>query len=468
MKKESFYNFPNTSKEQWIEKVQKDLKGKDFEKTLLNKVWGELNVWPYYSLEDLPTSISSFWFHEKPNLPGISPRIWNNVVSFYPVDEKKCNQEILHALQNGSDAIAVHLVGTENLNQILKGVMTEFIHIYFIPLDSPKILFNQILEWIESLQIKPSMLQGAVLWSPTSELFNSESDFSENIKLGAEMIEHFSSFREFFPMTLDIARYGDSGANGIQQLYLGLGEMIEMMDSFIKKAVSPAMLFENIAIHASVGELFFAEISKLKVFRQLLVELAGNVGQDIALESLHLIVSTSDWGKSLIDKNSNLIRQTYEAMSAVLGGGNSIWVRPLNEKYATDLEKRVARNVSSILKEESFLDKVMDHASGSYYVESLYNDIKTKVLKKLEELEDNGGWLKNFNSRRVHEEIRVERKRIQEQVLNNESIKVGANKYEVKGDLPSADVFQEIEEREYELKPTRATYLLEKKNQKKS
>lgn len=468
MTKESFYNFPNVSKEEWIENVQKELKGKDFEKTLVNKVWGELDVLPFYTSEDLPKSNFSFRFHEKAKFPGFSPRNWNNVVSFYPVDEKKSNQEIIHALENGADSIAIHLNGAENLNQVLTGVMTEFIHIYFIPLDSPRLLFDQILEWIESLQIKPSMLQGAVLWSPTSELFNSESDFSENIKLGAEMIEHFSSFREFFPLTLDIARYADSGANVIQQLYLGLGEMIEMMDSFIKKAVSPAMLFENIAIHASVGELFFPEISKLKVFRELLVELAGNMGQDIALESLHLIVSTSEWSKSLIDKNSNLIRQTYEAMSAVIGGGNSIWVRPLNEKSATILEKRVARNVSSILKEESFLDKVMDHAAGSYYVESLYSDIKANVLKKLEELEENGGWLENFKSRKVHETVRVERKRIQEQYLNNESIKVGANKYEVEGDLSNNGDFEEIEEVEYGLKPTRATYLLEKKNLKKS
>ncbi|WP_296705386.1 methylmalonyl-CoA mutase family protein [Algoriphagus sp.] len=468
MTNESFYNFPKSNKQEWIEKVQKDLKGKDFKETLITKVWGELDVMPLYSSEDLAPSNYSFRFHEKTKLPGLAPRIWNNVVSFYPEDEKKCNQEIIYALENGADAIAIHLSGEENLNLILKGVLTEFIHLYFVPQGPPKLLYEQILEWIESLQIKPTMLQGAVIWSPTSDLFDRESEFLENIELGAEMVNKFSAFREFFPMTLDIAKYADSGANGIQQVYLGLGEMIEMMDSFISKAVTPAMVFDNFAFYASVGELFFPEISKLKAFRILLVELAGNMGQEIPPESLHLIVSTSDFSNSLIDKNSNLIRLTYEAMSAILGGSNSIWVKPINEKSASVLEKRIARNISSILKEESFLDKVIDPTAGSFYVESLIKEIKTKVLRKLELLEDEGGWLENFNSRKIHKLVRGEREKVQELVLKSESIKVGVNKYEAKSELASNGSFEGFEEKDYELKPTRATYLLERNKLKKA
>lgn len=466
MTKESFYDFPNSNKQEWIEKIQKDLKGKDFKETLLTKLWGELEVMPFYSPEDLSSPSYSFRFHEKTKLPGLAPRIWSNMASFFPEDEKKSNQEIIHALENGADAIAIYLSGEENLNQILKGVMTEFIHLYFIPLGPPKLLYEQVLEWIDSLHIKPSMLQGAVLWSPTSDLFQRESDFLENIKLGAEMIEQFSAFIEFFPMTLDIAKYADSGANGIQQVYLGLGEMIEMMDSFISKAVSPAMVFDNFAFYASTGELFFPEISKLKAFRILLVELAGNMGQKITPESLHMVVSTSDFSYSLIDKNTNLIRQSYETMSAILGGCNTVWVKPLNEKSASTLEKRIARNISSILKEESFFDKVMDPVAGSFYAESLIKKIKIEVLKNLERLEDEGGWLENFKSRKIHELVRRERKNAQQLILTSESIKVGANKYEAKSDLTSISSLEDFEEMEYELKPTRASYLLEQKKLK--
>ncbi|MBN3582731.1 hypothetical protein JYB64_10085 [Algoriphagus aestuarii] len=464
MTNENFYDFPPVKKTEWKELIQKDLKGKDFDQTLVSKVWGELDSQPFYTLDDIPDQLIPDSFHREPKLPGFSPRIWNNAVSIFPKDEKKGNEEILFALENGADALVLHLTGHENLNELLKGVMTEFIQIYFAPLDSPRFLYNQINDWISKLHIKPTMLSGAVLWSPCLEMFRSDADFEKNVQLGSEMIDRFSEFREFFPMTLDISIYGDSGANGIQQCFLGLGEMIELMDSFIAKAVSPAMIFENMAVHISVGELFFPEIAKLKGFRRLLVELAANMGQQIDANSLHFLVSTSSWSKSLLDKNSNLIRQTYEAMSAVMGGANSLWVRPVLEKEASVLEKRIARNVSSILKEESCLDKVMDPASGSYYLENLENDLVSIVLKKLEKLEDDGGWLKNFQSRNIHQLVKEERGKMQKIMVSIEQVKVGANKYVIKDSTGLIKDFKEVSEEEFELNATRATYLLEKEN----
>lgn len=462
MTNESFYDFLEVTKEEWVEQVKKDLKGKDFEQTLINKVWGDLEVLPFYCAEDVLNTTTALRFHEEGKLPGFSPRIWNNAVSFHPTNEKDCNQEILSALQQGADALIIHLHGTENLHEILKGVMTEFIQLYFVPRSSPRILFNQIIEWIESLHVKPGMLKGAIIWCPTSDLIKRKGDFQENIKLGVEMIQKLSSFRDFYPMTLDLAIYADSGANGIQQSFLGLGEMVDMMDAFIKNAVSTAMIFDNMAVFCSVGDQFFPEIAKLKSVRILLQELAYNLGQEIPSTSLHFIVASSTWSKSLIDQHSNLIRQTYEAMAAVLGGANSVWIRPVMGDKATELEKRIARNVSNILKEESYLDKVMDPSAGSYYIDSMVEHLREKVLEELKKLENKGGWLKNFESGEIQQIVRKERRSIQDSILNHEQIKVGANKYEEK-DSPEKGVFVEIVEEEYELKPTRATYLLEKK-----
>ncbi|MBN3520320.1 hypothetical protein JYB62_09920 [Algoriphagus lutimaris] len=463
MTKESFYNFLDVTKEQWVEQVKKDLKGKDFKQTLINKVWNNVELLPFYCSEDIPNSIPAFRFHGEAKLPGISPRIWNNAVSFYPIDDKDCNKEILSVLQQGADAIIIHLRGTENLHEVLKGVMTEFIQLYFVPLSSPRIIFNQIMDWIESLHVKPGMLQGAIIWSPTSDLIKRNGDFQENIKLGVEMIKKLSAFRDFYPMTLDFSIYEDSGANGIQQSFLGLAEMVEMMDAFIKEAVSTAMLFENMAVFCSVGELFFPEIAKLKAIRILLQELAFNLGQEISSSSFHFIISSSTWSKSLIDQNSNLIRQTYEAMSAIFGGADTLWVRPALGEKASELEKRMARNVSNILKEESYLDKVMDPAAGSYYIDTLVENLRAKILEELWDFEENGGWLENFESRQIQEIVRKERSSIQESYLTHEKIKVGANKYEEKGGGAEKISFEKIVEESHELKPTRATYLLEKK-----
>ncbi|RAI84700.1 methylmalonyl-CoA mutase family protein [Algoriphagus yeomjeoni] len=461
-----FYTFPQSSKEAWIDQVKKDLKGKDFEETLTSVIWDTIKTQPFYTNEDLDDSSPQFKFHQDPKIPGMSPRIWSNLVSIFPENEKQANQEILHALQTGAEGLILNLDGTKNLSQILKGVHTEFISTNFLPTGETALFFRELKEWIKDLSLKPTMLSGAILWNPCDELFQSGENFDSGINLVAEAINDFKDFREFYPMTIDFARYANTGATGIQELCFGLGEIIELIDKLSKKAISPTQVFENLAFHTAVGDSHFAEIAKVKALRKLIVELAGNYGAKIQMEDIHIITSTSSFSKSLLDKNTNLIRQTYEAMAGILGGGNSLWVNPAEGKNASVLEKRIARNVSSILKEESYLDKVMDPAAGSFYLEKLQKELEKSVVSSLQELEKDGGWLKSFEDRTLHEKIRNTREAAQKRVLSNSEIKVGANKYPAKGELENHLPFEPIVEKDFQLLPSRATYFVEEKSLK--
>ncbi|PZX46463.1 methylmalonyl-CoA mutase family protein [Algoriphagus chordae] len=461
MTNQDFYSFPPSSKKAWIDQVKKDLKGKDFDEALSSRLWNEIKIQPFYTSEDLEAPRAQFKFHPVSPIPGVSPRIWSNLVSIFPDNEKDANQEILQSLQNGADGLALHLDGTENLNQILKAVHTEFISTNFLPTGETALSFHMIQDWIESVHLKPSMLNGAVLWSPCDELFRSGENFNSGISQAAQAIHDFKEFREFYPMTIDLSRYANAGGTGIQELTFGLGEVIELIDHLSKKAISPTQVFENLAFHTAVGDSHFAEIAKVKALRKLVLELASNYGVQIEMESIHIITSTSEWSKSVLDKNTNLIRQTYEAMAGILGGSNSLWVKPAEGKNASILEKRIARNVSTILKEESYLDKVMDPAAGSYYLETLQGEIEKSVITALQELEDKGGWLKSFEERSLHKEIRASRVSAQKKVLADSQIKVGANKYLAKGKLEKHLPFENIIEKDFELLPSRATYFVE-------
>ncbi|SMP08953.1 methylmalonyl-CoA mutase family protein [Algoriphagus winogradskyi] len=459
-----FYTFPASNKKAWIDQVKKDLKGKGFDATLTSTLWDKIKIQPFYTAEDLGGPKDAYKFHPSSEIPGMSPRIWSNLVSVFPENEKETNEEILHALQNGSDGLVVHLNGTENLNELLKAVHTEFISTNFLPTGEAVQFFQLIEEWIESISLKPGMLQGAILWSPCDELFRSGENFDSAISQAAKAIIDFKEFQEFYPLTIDFARYANTGATGIQQLCYGLGEIIELIEKLSKKAISPTQVFENLTFHTAIGDSHFAEIAKVKALRKLIVELAGNYGVKIQLEDVPIITSTSEWSKSLLDKDTNLIRQTYEAMAGILGGGNSLWVKPAEGKKASVLEKRIARNVSSVLKEESYLDKVMDPAAGSYYLENLQEQIVNSVIKELQELEENGGWLKNFEDRSLHTAIRNSRETVQKKVLSDTDIKVGANKYLATGKLENNLGFSPLVEKDFELLPSRATYFVEQRN----
>ena len=459
-----FYPFQDSSYNDWIEQIQKDLKGKDFDSTLTTKVWEHIKISPCYTKEVGSPFSHPILFNQPSPYPGQNPRITSNIVSIFPEDEKSANREILEALNNGAEGLVLHLTGKENLNHVLKGVFTEYIQIYFKPISNPSAMLSQIESWMESLSLRTDMLNGGILWSPSSSLFMGQEHWDQEISTGISLLNCFKKFKNFFPITIDLARYANAGGTGIQELTFGLGELVELLDAFVSKGISVSEAIEQFAFLASAGELHFPEIAKLKVLRILISELALNLGASNSEDSFHLIVSTSLWTKSRIDKNSNLIRQTYETMAGIIGGANSIWVRPVSEKTASILEKRIARNVLTILKEESHLDKIMDPAAGAYFLEDLEKQIHEKVLTQLAELEKNGGWKVNFNSRIIHEQIKSTRNVIQESVLQGDKKLVGVNKYQGKAGTVENLSFEKIEEKDFELLPSRASYLLEIQN----
>jgi methylmalonyl-CoA mutase len=183
---------------------------------------------------------------------------------------------------------------------------------------------------------------------------------------------------------------------------------------------------------------------------------------EIAEEELPLFCQTSHWSKSVLDAHTNLIRQTYEAMSAILGGANFLWVRPFDEENASPLERRVARNVSNVLKDEAYLDKVQDAAAGTYYLESLVVALRTDLKQGLQRLESEGGWWKACQAGVLQARVKAYRAKIQASLLDGIGTKVGANSYQAPPSLTYNKALAPFEETSDQLKPTRAAYLVER------
>ncbi len=461
MTKEEFYNFPQVSKADWLNQVKKDLRGKDFESTLISDLWNELKIQPFYTAEDRPKPTLQNSFHPGSKIPGMPPRIWNNVVSVYVENEITANQEIHLALQNGAEGLVLFLNGMEDLEKILKGVLPQFIQLYFLPEGKSDQVFKAISNWVRAHEIQSDHLNGAILWSPTDALFRGEKDIESQFSMAFELVERWKSFHNFFPICLNFGRYSESGGTGIQELTLGIGELIELMDQLTQKGISAETIFENISFQSAVGDLHFPEIAKLKAVRSLIADLAINYEVTLAPESIHLIAGPSTWTCSLLDKNTNLIRQTFQALAGILGGCNSLWVKTLEGSAASTREKRIARNISSILREEAYLDKVIDPAAGSFYLESLQKEITNLVQEKVTQLESEGGWLESFSEGKIQQEILKNRLTVQKAVLENTISKVGANRYTTNTIQQDNPPFEEIIEKELELKPTRASYLVE-------
>lgn len=463
MKKTTFDAFPHSSKEDWIRQVLQDIKGKDFEATLTSMNPDGIRIQPYYTDEDSVSGLEGYRnaFHPTPEIPGLPPRIWANVGTFEVVDELASNREILHALMNGNDGIFLKIDGPVDWATLLKDVGIPYIKVYLEPQGNVLELWETFKSWIQATGIKPTELQGGIVWDGFVQALQFPMEKEDFYVQAASLLASAKAYPNFRPLAICFSHYHQAGATAVQELAYGFGGLVELVDGLEERGISPADLFSNCLVSMQAGGDFFGEISKIKSARVIFHQLASLYGVSIEPERVEIFVGTSKWTKSAWDVNTNLLRNTSEAMAAIFGGCNALAV-DTHDFSKADFSARMARNISNILKEESFLDKVVDPAAGSYYLEVLVREILEKVKLKLIDIEKIGGWWKAFESGQMQNEIREAREKSMQAVLEGKSPKIGTNKFAPDESRPSVALPQE---QVWQLLPWRETLLFELQNQ---
>jgi len=451
-----FYGFAKQSKKEWLELISKDLRGRNFEEALVSTLWERIKVDPMYFL-DQPDS--EMLFHPESEIPGLPPRVWTNLASVEVSEEKIGNEKALRLLNQGAEGLIFLVKDDTDFKILLKDIQLEFVEIFIVPLSEPRRVISDFQHFLDNSEFSNTDIKGGLLWSPTS--FAIKTGKTPDFDLAKRTIEIFAGYPEFKALSIDFSRYAEAGGNGLQELTFGLGEIIETLDQIGE--LGNEILWQNLIFHLSSGSDFFAEIAKLKAARVLICELANLYGLEHKLEDVHLLVSNNHFTKTQLDSYSNLIRQTFEGMTAILGGVNSLWIKPVIGNRNQQLFERMAINVSTILREESQLGKVMDPSAGSYFISKLTEDIKEKVLESLKSLEQNGGWLSSFEKGIIQNEIRETREQTQKKVLDGEIIKVGGNKFLLPSEANSPHDLEDFKETQLQLKPSLASYLAENK-----
>ena len=189
----------------------------------------------------------------------------------------------------------------------------------------------------------------------------------------------------------------EAGANLVQELAYTLADGRE----YVRAATSAGMDVDSFAGRLSfffaIGMNFFMEIAKLRAARTLWHRVMTEFGaQDDRSKMLRTHCQTSGVSLQEQDPYNNVIRTAYEAMSAVLGGTQSLHTNALDEAIAlpTEFSARIARNTQLILQEETGVTKVVDPLAGSYYIEALTNDLIEQAWALMQEVEEMGGMTK--------------------------------------------------------------------------
>lgn len=394
-----FEEFDSVSLKEWVDQITRDLKGKSLE-VLNSKPEHDLEIKAYHHREELsPTSV---------NVAKTSNN-WS-IRKVYAVEK---NATILDDLNKGVDAVG--FVYSDNFFDQTKDVLFEHLctDIQFkrdfegdiARLNgTAKLNFDLIAQEIED---------GS--WFSTKEIF----------------IDYFKKTKSFSNLWISGNVYGDAGATTIQELAFTLAHLNEYVDMLVNSGESLATINKNLSIELSVTENYFVNIAKMRVIRTLVRALFEAYDAKHIHLPITLYAKTAQRHLAVNDSNSNLLRQTTQAMSAVLGGCDVLTVQTLKTGDAVQdaIHERMAKNIQLVLKEEAYLDKVVDPSAGSYYLESLSSQLLTSAWDKFKEIEKLGGFGDCIQNNSIQDQIEENKAYLIEQLNSKKASFLGVNKH---------------------------------------
>ena len=253
-----------------------------------------------------------------------------------------------------------------------------------------------------------------------------------SMRIISDIIEYCSNNMPRYN-TISISGYhmGEAGANCVQQVAFTIADGIE----YIKAAINAGMNIDDFAPRLSfffgIGMNLFMNVAMLRAARYLWSDAVEQFGGNEQSKTLRTHSQTSGWSLTEQDPYNNIIRTTIEALSATLGGTQSLHTNAFDEALGlpTEFSARIARNTQIILQEESEICNTVDPLAGSYYVEALTDTIVKEARKIIEQIDKAGGMARAIElgiPKRMIEEAAAETQSLIDQ---GKRVIVGVNKY---------------------------------------
>jgi methylmalonyl-CoA mutase len=428
MKNKLFDEFVSPSKNDWVQQVIKDLKGKDFQETLNWTNAENLSIHSYYGLEE--TEFLPLNLIQQSQFQAVT-KSWSNREIIRFKSEKEYNNLIISTLNSGSDSFLIDISGVSvrevEIKELLRNIKMSDIP-FFLKVE------NNALYLVNELQrIAPYDWKGGIDTNILERYFRTGDNSKDGWNDLGEILRKVQKYKSFSCVSISGNIFHNSGANNAQEIAYTLASAIETIDKLSEQNILLHDIVQKVEFTISVGTNYFGEIAKIRalklLWRQILVEGYGMNKKDIPAISIHCI--TSSFYNSSLSPHTNLLRATTEAMAAIIGGCSALSISAFDETYqeSDEFSRRISRNISTILKEEAYLDKVIDPSAGSYFIENLTFKLAEKSLELLREVENMGGIVKAFEQNFIQKEMKKNFEKSQHELLNNEKVMVGVNKF---------------------------------------
>lgn len=400
--------FSGISSKEWKQKIQFELKGADYNQAMIWESLEGIHVKPFYHFDE----------EKKPDRQSLkSSGDWEITDTFFVKNEKLARKNMLKSIENGSTGIRIQADEAFDVEKIFSGFPFEEVTV-FCQFSFFDLAFTEkTLQFLTRnnarffLNLDPiGRLAGDGNW------FENETKDFENLK------KLLAAYPGQKILGVDAVGYQQAGANMVGQLAFAMAQLNEYFNLF------SSSLTASVNIQFAVGGNYFFEIAKLRAFRILYALLAADYGLP---ETCHLFAVPTLRNKTIYDYNVNMLRTATECMSAVLGTADAVCNLPYDALFHKENEfgHRIARNQLLILKNESFFDAVSNPADGSYYIESVTNQLAEKALLLFKEIEKSGGLIKRLKDGTIQKRIVESHQKEQALYDAHREVLVGTTKY---------------------------------------
>jgi len=468
IKKKLFEEFSPIPTGRWEEKIKTDLKGVDYRKALIWETIEGVDIKPYYRKNDLET------LDYLQTEPDLFPFVRGNktdsndweICQQVPVQHiEAANKETLQALNWGATSIEFLIDNgvikdSADIAKLLADIPIGKTRMGFYTASDHFNLLVLLHSAIESRGIQKKEVKGLIGYDPIGEfiLTGRTGTVEQTIIEPAGKLIHYinKKFPGFKFLVLNGKNFKDAGSTIVQELGYTLSVGAEYLSLLTDSGWSIDDIAPGIQINFAVGSNYFMEIAKIRAARLLwanIVKAYKPESSETLKAYIHTI--TSDWNKTAYDPYVNLLRATTEAMSSSLGGTDSLTVNPFDSVYQkpSTFSRRLARNIQIILKEEAYFTKVIDPASGSYYIEYLTDAIADEAWKLFLSIEDNGGFINAFRKGIIQPEIEKNARQREKNFAFRRKNFLGTNQYPNLDEKILKTIDPSILQREYVVDP---------------
>ena len=411
--------FGEVSYDQWIARLKKDLRSEDLHEL---ENFDEIEGFSYSSVNHQSKVKHN---DEKPGIfpftrgSGREQNIWGNECTIVVDDAVKANKTALEALMNGIDAIDFDLVNqASDLDKLLDNIEIQYIQINFTAhtIDQFRELHEKVgSKYPQNCTISIDLHKGRIY-----------SDHSEEIMSALKKVQYPVFLADGFSLQ-------QCGASIVQETSFILSTGHEYLYQLLKSGLTIDEAAACIHFKIGIGSNYFMEIAKVRVIRRLWSFIIKQYAPEHnCTYNCRITAKIGLMNKSAMDPYTNLLRQTTEVMSAISGGVEKVNVMPY-DAFTTNgtspLSERMARNISLILKEESYFDKVIDPTGGCYAVESLTDLLSDKSWKAFQKQETLGGIKTNEVMSRIKSEVAETAGKRLSLVRDSAKTMIGINKF---------------------------------------